>query len=176
MSRVSASLVTLLALAAAPLAAQGKPVEFGLDAGLGFKVNDPTLVTFGIPVQSFRVGFAAGNQVSVEPRIAFNFAKPEGDDAVYTLGAELGFLYHFTAEAERSRAYVRPFAGVELFDFGVDNANQFHLGAGIGVKVPVGVQRMAVRLEAGGQYGFENDDLDKQTIVYALIGFSFFTR
>jgi hypothetical protein len=176
MASRSFKVIAALALVAAPLAAQSKPIELGFDAGVGFKVNDPTFFTASIPVQSLRVGFFLSDRVSIEPRILFDFAKEEGEDGAFQFGGELGIPFHFSADASRSRAYFVPFAGIEYFDFGPSSANQFHVGGGLGIKVPAKSDRLALRLEAGLQYGFENDDFDKATVVYGLIGFSFFTK
>jgi len=155
--------------------AQQRPIELGLDAGLGITTTDPSVVTISFPIQSFRVGFFVSDQLSLEPQVAWNLLKVSDADAVYTLGAELGLLYHFSADQDRSRLHVRPLAGVSLFGGGGDTASQFSAGGALGVKFPVR-NRLGLRLEGGVRYGFESDEFSSATTIFAAFGFSFMAR
>lgn len=174
-SRTIAVVLCSTAATVATASAQSRGVELGIDGGFSYKVNDPTVFQIDIPISRFRVGFMVSDHVSVEPAIEFDMIKVEGEDAVTALGAQLGLLYHFSADATTSQAFFHPFAGISWVDFGAGSASQFHAGGGLGVKLPVASQ-LAVRLEAGFQYAFESDDFDKATSIFALIGFSFRTR
>jgi hypothetical protein len=160
---------------AIPLAAQSRPIELGIDGGLSYKTNSPTTLQLGLPVQNFRVGFAAGPTVSIEPNVVVNYIKVEGLDGVFHFGPELGVLIHFSTETNRSRGYFRPFMGATFVSGGGTSVNQFDLGGGVGVKVPITGSRLAARFEGGVRHGFKGD-LPSATSIYALFGFSFFTK
>jgi hypothetical protein len=157
------------------LNAQQQPVELGIDGGLAISFNGNTSTAFRLPFQSLRAGFFPSDAVSLEPAVAVNYLKIEGIDAIYTLGLELGGLFHFVSDRSRSQPYFRPFAGIQLFASGGESASQFHAGGGFGVKLPVANQ-LAVRLEAGFQHAFENDDFSGGNSITGAVGLSFFTR
>ena len=179
MARRNAGIVlALMATALPPLvAAQSKPVELGIDGGFEYKVNSPTDLTLGLPIQSFRVGFPAGRTVSIEPNVTFNYVKVEATPSFLQFRPELGVLLHFSSETNRSRGFFRPFVGATFSHIGSGggSANQFYVGGGVGVKVPLNVSRLAARFEGGVRHGFEGD-FASATSIYALFGFSFFTR
>lgn len=164
-----------LTLAGTPVVVGQKPVELGLDAGFSYKANSPTLFAAAVPVQSFRAGFFASDQVSIEPRLSWNLLKLEGASALNTLGAELGVLVHFSRDRKRPQGYFRPLAGVELITGGGETVSQFSVGGAIGIKAPV-KNRFAVRLEGGFRQGFESDDVQKASTAFVQIGFSVLTR
>lgn len=172
MARRSGLALLALALMAAPLAAQ-RPVELGIDGGVTIRVNDPSGVFAQFPTGHFRVAFPAGEKLAVETRFAFNYIKVSGLDALYTMTADLGLLFHFKGAGPGSRPYLRPFAGIDLIGSGGDTESQFHAGAGLGVKLPMKSDRRALRLEGGLSKGLEDGGT---TGVFALIGLSFFTR
>jgi len=165
---------TVAVLGATPAMAQ-RPLELGLDAGLQFGVEDPTSVTMSIPVQAVRVGFFLGDRASIEPSLSWNWFKFEGEDAFYTLSANLGLNYHFQADPERTRAYLRPLLGLARVGGGGADLTQFQAGVGVGVKIPAS-NRLALRLEANATHGFETEDAGSGTAVGLLFGLSFFTR
>lgn len=169
------SLTLVLSILAAPTLAAQRPVELGIDGGLAFKLNEPTAVQLALPISTFRAGFFVSDAVSIEPRISLDWTKVSELDAFYALSAGLGALFHFGQGGDRARGYVRPFAGLELLGGGGESVSQLQVGGGIGVKLPM-VSRLAARLEAGVQQGLENDDFQSSTRIYALFGFSFFTR
>ena|ERR1043166_8739757 len=175
MSGRGAAALMAFVVTAIPLAAQSRPIELGIDGGLSYKTNSPTVLQLGLPVQSFRVGFAAGPNISIEPNVVVNYVKVEAEDGVFHFAPELGVLIHFSTETNRSRGYFRPFVGATFLSGGGSSANQFNLGGGVGVKVPVKGSRLATRFEGGIRHGFEGD-FPSATSIYALFGFSFFTR
>jgi hypothetical protein len=177
MSGRGAAALMAFVVTAIPLAAQSKPIELGIDGGFEYKVNSPTVLQLGLPIQSFRVGFTAGRTVSIEPNVLVNYLKVEGAAGVFQFRPELGVLLHFSSETNRSRGYFRPFAGMTFTSFsgGGGSFNQFYLGGGVGVKVPVKGSRLATRFEGGIRHGLEGD-LASATSIYALFGFSFFTK
>jgi hypothetical protein len=152
-----------------------KPIELGIDGGFQFELNDPKTTSFHLPTGLFRVGFFASEKLSVEPSVAFNWVKVSGDDAATTLQARLGVLYHFGADAGRSRVFLEPIAGITYLNFGGGSASQFQVGGGVGLKLP-SPNRIGVRLEALFAHGFENDDFSSTDVIALLIGISFYTR
>jgi hypothetical protein len=119
----------------------------------------------------------ASDRIGIEPRAGVNYLKFSGEDAVTTLSVDLGVLLNLGARTTRTHAYLRPFAGVDHFSAGGGNSStQFHLGGGIGVKAPMHASRMAIRAEGGFAYGFAHGTVDDSSNIFALIGFSFFTK
>ncbi len=178
----SAPLALLLSAALPALAsAQGRPIELGIDAlSLGVDVfsafgQTATVTTVSVPEGSFRAGFFVGDQVSVEPRIAFDYVKVEDVDAVTVGTFSLGALYHFTPERQSSQVYLRPVGSISFVDFGGQSASQVFLGVGLGVKQPI-LGQLATRLELEFAHGFDNDDFANVNSLAAVFGFSFFTR
>ncbi|HXG44766.1 MAG TPA: hypothetical protein VNJ71_08440 [Gemmatimonadales bacterium] len=160
-----------LALPAA-LAAQAGNLELGLDVGFDYRVNEPHVLTIGVPTQDFRLGFGLTDRISFEPRASLDYFKVEDSDAVYTLGLGAGLLAHFSSM--RKGPYVRLFGGWNRVDVGSTDASQFSAGGGIGLKAGGG--KVAARLEVAYTRAFENDDFDSTDNVTALVGFSVFTR
>ncbi len=178
----SAPLALLLSAALPALAsAQGRPIELGIDA-LSLGVNffsafgeTTTLTTLSVPVQTFRAGFFVGDQVSVEPRISFDYLKAEDVDAVTVGTFSLGALYHFTPDRQQSQVYLRPLGSILFVDAFDQSATQGSLGVGLGVKLPI-LGQLAARLELEYAHGFDNDDFANVNSLAAVFGFSFFTR
>ncbi len=178
----SAPLALLLSAALPALAsAQARPIELGVDAlSLGVDIfsasgQSTTLTTVSVPVQTFRAGFFVGDQVSVEPRISFDYLKIEDVDAVTVVTLSLGALYHFTPERQRSQVYLRPVGSIFFADVGDQSASQVFLGLGLGVKLPI-LGQLAARLELEYAHGFDNDDFANVNSLAAVFGFSFFTQ
>lgn len=165
----------VLAVVAAPGVAAQKPIELGLDAGIAIQLEDPGFVTVGVPIQAFRIGFFTSDAVSIEPRFSWTYLKPEGQDGTHLLDGELGVPVHLSPPSAESRVYLRPFGGISLISSG-GSASQAHLGAGIGLKIPAGVEHLKFRLEAGYRHGFENDDYPTASTIYFQIGLSFLNR
>lgn len=209
MSRILASIVTL-ALLVAPRAvsAQGRAggVELGFDAGFEFSnVEDLDVDTtggaaiefgdeirIGIPIQRFRVGYHASDNISLEPSIGLDYLKVEdptddSDDADLSqtlLNLGMAILMHFRADPDNPVAYGLLRGTYNLLDVntgdgdanGDGSASQFGLAAGIGVKLPI-ADRLDVRLEGAFERRFENeDDLLASSNNYQLnVGFSWYT-
>ena len=76
-----------LGLFAVPALASAQ-VEVGLDAGFQYEKADgadDAQTGIGVPLSGARVGFAAGEQVIIESRVGFAWAK-EGDYSATSLG------------------------------------------------------------------------------------------
>jgi hypothetical protein len=157
------------------LAAQRRPVELGVDGGLGLNFNGRTLTTFSVPIQSLRVGFMVSNNVSIEPSTAINILKLEGSEAIATISLSLSGLFHFTPDRSTAQAYFRPQAGLNFITGGGESASQFGAGGGFGVKMPVADQ-IAIRLDGSFVHSFENDDFAASNGIAATVGFSVFTH
>lgn len=152
--------------------AQERPIELGLDAGLDYKVNSPTFTNIAVPVPQFRVGFGLSDRVTLEPRLAFNYIKPEGSDATWSLGLGAGVLFHLNQV--RQGVYLRPYGEWFHIDAGGASASQFAAGGGLGYKTGSG--RVIGRFEGGYAHFFENDDFDSSDDLVLLLGFSIFTK
>jgi hypothetical protein len=153
----------------ASVAAQGRPVEFGIDAGGSFDVSGSNTVVVGLPVQDFRAGVFVSDVVSIEPRVAFNFIDQDGSNLT-AIDAQLGPVFHFSPDRSRPQGYVRPFGGVSYI---TDAGAVVSLGGGLGVKLPVG-ERLAVRVEGSYAHGF--DSYYSADALGLTMGISFFTR
>ncbi|MEX2109344.1 MAG: outer membrane beta-barrel protein [Gemmatimonadaceae bacterium] len=162
-----------LALTASAAEAQRatRPIEFGIDGGIGIFLEDPDNVTVvSIPVQSFRVGFFIDDKISIEPRLALN-SLSVGDFSTRSYAVELGALYHFGGYRSGSGIYVRPFVGIEGTSGDGPSDSDGYLGAGIGVKLPFAQRRLAARLEANYAHVFDTGGSDR---IGLLFGLSFF--
>lgn len=167
------SSLALAVAAAAPVMGQGqRPVELGLDAGFGYKVNSPTVFTAAVPVQSFRAGFFTSDRLSIEPRLSWNLLAVDGESTLASISGELGALIHFNANHDRPRGYIRPLVALNVITGGGETGTQVSAGGAIGVKLPV-QDRLAVRLEGGFRHGFSSSDFAEASTVFAQIGFSF---
>lgn len=167
--------IAMLAVGSAAQAQKGK-VELGIDAGVGFTLNDPNVTTVQIPTGQFRVGFFMSDRVSFEPALTLNYLKVESLDAITNLGLDAGLLYHFGAMDRNSQFYLRPLVGIEYTDLGGGlDGTQFNAGAGLGVKVR-GNDRMSLRFEGAYRHGFESDNFAATDGIQFTIGFSFFPK
>jgi len=166
-------LIPLVFLASA-LAAQGRPIELGIDGSVEVaESNDLTTTSVGIPAQSLRVGVPLSDRVSLEPRISFTFVSVEGSNSTVVIPT-LGLVYNFVTDPARTRPFVRPFAAFISIGNGT-STSQAIVGGAVGVRIPMG-SRLAGRLELQGAYGFETDTRPSLTSVAALFGVSFFTK
>jgi hypothetical protein len=148
-----------------------RPMEFGLDGGISFGMDDPNVTTVSVPVQALRVGFFMNDKVSLEPR--FNFNSISGGGASFrTYALELGALYHFGGYAKGSGLYVRPFTGIAGGSTAAGSDSDAFLGAGVGVKLPFANRRLATRLEAN--YGHAFSDGGGSDGLGVLFGLSLF--
>lgn len=163
-----------LVLLASPLAAQGRPVELGLDAAVEVtESQDLTTTIIAIPVQAVRAGFPLSDRVLLEPRLAFTFVSVEGNSSTRVVPT-LGLVYNLVSDPARTRPYIRPFVAA-IFTSNGSSATQAIVGGAVGLRQPV-ASRLAVRLELRAAYGFETDTRPSLTSVAALFGLSFFTK
>ena len=157
---------------AAPLAAQGREgIELGIDLELTYATEDPNVTSLTLPSGDVRAGFPLNPNVSIEPRLSFQYAHADGN-SVSLLEIQLGVLWHVSTDPTRSSVYIRPFFGHTHVGGSFGGGDASSLGAGIGVKLPQG-DRMAVRLEGGYQHSLD-DEMSSQ--IFAALGISFFTR
>jgi len=186
--RLSASCAALVAactLAASAAHAQrgaSLPIELGIDGGVTFGLGDADYTRIALPGQRFRVGFFTSDAISIEPAIALNYVST-GDTHSTDFVGDVGVLFHTSPTAGGSRVYLRPFAGLETISFSSDNPNvddsttQFHLGAGVGIKVPL-ANRLRARFEANFLHGFDSSGAGDTSgnAIGLTAGLSFFTR
>ncbi len=133
-------------------------VEIGMDAGLSIESvdDDPDdLTSFSLPVSEVRVGFAAGEMMIVETRVALGYLSVDDFSATdFGLVPGVNVLLG-------DRFYVRGEAGLmySSLDTGTadESATQYLLGAGAGLRVPV-VESVLFRAEAGVDRWLENED------------------
>jgi hypothetical protein len=154
------------------LAAQNRPIEFGVDAGLTYRSNSPHITTIGIPIQDLRVGIPIADKITIEPRASLNYVKVQNSKASSQIALGAGLLYHLKALKEG--IYIRPFASYDRFSSSGSSASQFTAGGGLGYKAGTG--GVVGRLEAGYAHSFKNDNFAKSDNIFALIGISLFTK
>lgn len=188
--RIASTALALLTIAsAAEVGAQSATTlsqpsntrEFGLDAGALVGLGDRSSVQLTLPAARARIGFFLNDsRWSIEPAAGLAYTKVEGVPYQFNYNLEIGALYHFRAPADltnatRARvAYLRPFAGLAGVATGGNTGgsdNQFSLGAGYGIKIPMN-SGLALRLEANAGYGFDN----KAFRLGAFAGVSWFAR
>ncbi len=162
------------ALVAIPtlLAAQGKPIELGVDAGLTYRSNSPHVTTIGIPIQDLRVGIGVTDKISIEPRGSLNYVKVQNTKSASEIEIGAGLLYHLKGLKEG--IYIRPFVSYDHISSGGSSASQFTAGGGIGYKAGTG--GVVGRFEAGYAHAFETNTLAKSDNIIVLLGLSVFTK
>lgn len=165
------SLVTLLlASLTSPGSAQTR-VELGIDAGLSVLVNGNTVTVVSIPASTFRAGFRVAPQITLEPRVGFNHITG-GGSSLTALDAGLHALFELASAPAGPEVYLTAGAALIYADTGVGSGTDQTIGAGVGVRLPTSVDRLAFRLE-----GRADRQLDASvTTISALVGISFFTR
>ena len=156
--------------------------ELGVDAGvdlLRFENENSTVISlpmggdFFTFLPGFRVGFDAGEHLSIEPAVGFVRASEGGDSiSLIKLGASL--LANLTTDRSKAQPYLRGGGSVLMVSGFDEDESQTFLGGAVGVRVPVKDPFM-VRLEAGAFHGFEGD-LESVNIITFRGGFSFFTN
>jgi hypothetical protein len=150
------------------------PVEFGIDAGASFGLDDPHVTTIAVPGQHVRMGFFFTPKISFEPVVGLNYIHASGE-SLTSYEALVGMLYHLTPDRRQSQVYVRPFVGFVGTSFAGDNQTQAALGGGIGIKFPL-YPRLSTRFEANYNHTFSSGDADASNAIGLLAGLSFFTR
>ena len=181
MSRTTIALLTSAFLGFSSQSFAQRPIELGIDAGVGIGLGDNSSTVIDIPVQAFRVGFFFDDNMSLEPKLALHTVTGNGPTlSLYMF--DVGLLYHFyrgdygrpvyPPTGSRSAFYVRPFAGIVGISGGGDSNTDAVLGAGLGMKVPL-VSRLASRFEANFAHRFGDASFNQ---IGLLAGLSFFTR
>ncbi len=195
--------VVLLALLTVTQTAngQGRPVEFGIDGGLGLRrfsdIPDQAFVT--IPVERFRVGFLLSNRAMLEPSASVTWTSSDDASIINTeLGLSLvyhlqdlgGIITYFTVgggiRASRGKLNI---GGPDI----TDGETEPILGFGFGLKLPI-IPRIAFRSEIRFDHTFgsgaDPDPLDPNANIEEFLltafpssdraevrlGISFFTR
>lgn len=150
-----------------------RPIEFGIDGGLAFGLDNPKVTALVVPIPVFRVGFLMTDKVALEPRLQLASVHAAGQTAT-TYGIELGVVYSPNGDRVGNGLYGRPFIGFSGASVsGGGSTSNGHAGAGIGLKIPFADRRMATRWEA--DYSHEFGTPSSNTIGL-LFGLSWFTR
>lgn len=157
----------------------GNPVELGVDAQIGFGLDDQgTLISF--PLQKVRAGFVVANAMTFEP--ALGFVRGSNDNGSSSnMMLDFSLLYHFSPNRAANQFYLRPVVGFQRVAFsndvaGVDAADTYtNIGLAGGVKIPL-MNRVGTRLEAEFRNQLEHDGQPAQSALNLNFGFSFFTR
>lgn len=178
-------LVPLLAAIGMPLVQSGaqssaKPIEIGIDAALQrqsfeYENADGSITSFRLPASQVRVGFFVNDKFSIEPVLGLQYFKGEDSDAYTQYALGLGVLYHFTADAAKPRAYVRPLIGFVGANGGGDSESATAFGIGLGAKLPI-VDRLAFRAEVNYAKQSKTDSDPAISTIGLTFGLSFFTR
>jgi hypothetical protein len=168
----------LLAAAAPSLEAQrsrgSRPIEFGIDGGVTFGLDEPRVHVVALPIQNFRVGFLMTNKVAIEPRFHLNSIHAQGGGSLTNYAAEVGLVYSPAGDRVGKGFYGRPFVGVAGFSTsGPGDDNDVFMGLGAGLKIPFVDRRLATRMEVNYTHGFSDPGTNA---IGLLIGLSFFTR
>lgn len=154
-------------------------MEFGIDGNIGyiltddvngFDVDDVFAIT--VPVTAFRFGYFVSDQFSIEPAVAIEFFSSDGDSFL-DLAFGAGALYHFSADPQKTRPFVRFSPTIRFVDDGDDSASQFGLVGQAGIKAPL-KGPLAAKVAIGVKRDFENDDFFGATTIFGTFGLSFF--
>ncbi len=163
-----------VSLLSAPVQAQARAVEFGMDLGVtvtNFEDSDITLIEVGIPAQRLRVGAFISDQVSIETSVAFSLVDVD-DFTTTTTDLALGVNIHSTPNHMDLRVYAAPFGGVSIVSLDDETDTQWSAGAALGLKAPVR-EIFLVRIEASYARGFENSNVAGSNNFQGVVGLSF---
>jgi hypothetical protein len=150
------------------------PIELGIDADLAFILDDPHTTLLALPAPIFRVGFIVSDKLELEPRLAITSAHVSGLGSFTDYTFELGVLYQPAGDRVGRGLYLRPFLGVSgSSDSEAGNNNSGYAGGGLGIKLPFADRRLAARMEAAYEHGFESNGTNALALIFGL---SFFTR
>lgn len=176
-SFLGAALAAALLAGSGTLQAQGakRPVELGIDMGIGFGLDDPKTTAISLPMQSVRAGFFINDRVSIEPQMSLQHMNISGFGSTTSFGLGVGALFHFSPDRTRNQMYLRPMLGLVHASAFDESSTQASLGVGFGAKLPI-MQRLAGRLEGTLGHAFETDNAAGRTSIGLLAGLSFFTR
>ena len=169
----------MLLAAAAPFAeAQrsrgSRPIEFGIDGGVSFGLDEPRVHVVSLPLPRFRVGFHMTNKVALEPSFFLNSTHVQGGGSLTAYAFEVGVVYSPAGDRVGKGFYGRPFIGLAGASFsGAGSDSDGFAGIGAGLKLPFNDRRLATRLETNYSHGFGDGGSNN---IGVLIGLSFFTR
>src|SRR4051794_4589422 len=176
---LSLAALSILALSASASAQRSGSMtnpspEIGMDAGIGFRLTDPSFTTVAIPVPAIRMGFFVSPALSIEPTLGLTSVSGGGISGTdYAIG--VGALYHFSPSRAANQFYVRPFVNINGSSGDLGSGSSVAFGVGGGLKIPLR-DRIATRFEAnfshdGGRNGGGSSDM-----IGLLAGLSFYTR
>ncbi len=166
-------LVSLAPSAKAQRSHGSRPIEFGVDGGLLFGLDDPRFTALVIPMPVFRVGFQMTDRVALEPRLQLVTVRGGGQTAT-DYGIEVGIVYSPNGDRVGNGLYARPFIGISGSSVsGGGSTSDGEAGLGIGLKIPFADRRLATRWEANYAHGFGTPSTN---VIGLLFGLSFFTR
>lgn len=149
-----------------------RPIEYGIDAGVTFGLDDPNVTVIAIPAGNLRIGWFANDRVSIEPQLSLLSINSDAGDAT-TYNFVLGLLWHFGVGRPYAGLYTRPFVGVTGFSNGTSESDAV-VGVGVGMKWPFANRRFAARGEVNWAHQFADPDPTDQ--IGVLLGLSFFTH
>lgn len=150
-----------------------RPIEFGIDGGVLFGLDNPKVTVVALPVQDFRLAFLMTDRVALEPRAHINSIHA-GGGSVTTYGFEVGLVYSPKGDRVGNGLYGRPFIGVSgISTSGPGDDSNGYVGLGLGLKIPFADRRLATRMEANYAHGFSTPTTNA---IGLLIGLSFYTR
>ncbi len=188
--RCAAVLVAVVAsasVAGAQARATTGSTELGVDGELAFNRYDNSAdntTTLSLPVQRFRMGFNADQQLEIEPWGALNYASLPNSASLTALQLGVGALWHFSTNRAETQWYLRPFTDIThesssiTLGSGATNttsSTQWGLGVGFGAKLPIS-DRFGARFEGNIEHRFKGGDFPAGNVVGLLAGLSFFTH
>lgn len=167
MKRVLPVVLGLLLVPGAALA----QVEVGLDAGLIVRTPDvgDNVTSISIPTGSARVGFGAGEMLSIETLLSFDRLSSGGSSF-----SVLQLMPGVNLSVGEAGLYVRGEVGVQRVSDETDSESQYGVGAAVGLKKPIGDGSAIFRVEGGFDKWLEDADNFIQGFnqIRVLIGFS----
>jgi hypothetical protein len=153
--------------------------EFGADLAFVYE-HEASLLSGGAALNhvliatpvDLRLGFQAGQKLTVEPRIVFALdSKGALGKSAYMFAPDLNLLFSLGPDTKRG-AYVTVGGGVDLQHAAGTSASQFSFNGGLGTRVPY--ESGAIRLEAFARYALKkvSDGLPNTLDLGVRIGLS----
>jgi hypothetical protein len=174
MNRFSVGLLSLALVTAAPLGAQERPIEIGVDGGLQIYLEDlpGDQKQLLFPSGFFRMGFYLTSRVALEPLVRFQ--RNWNDDYSLTVFQLQPNLAVYFREYERvAQPYVR--GGMGIVHARVSGTNdddsetQFTAVGGVGVKIPM-LRHAFFRFEVNLEHSFEENPVFGEDVLGFMIG------
>jgi hypothetical protein len=177
---LSLAALTILTLSASASAQRSGSMtnpspEIGMDAGLAFRLTDPTGAVLAIPIPAVRMGFFVSPVLSIEPTLSIISTSGDafGSGTTYSLG--VGALYHFSPSRAAKQFYVRPFIGIDGASGDAGSGSSVTFGVGGGLKVPLR-DRIATRFEANFGHNGGSNGGGSSDAISLLAGLSVYTH